>query len=98
LEEFSEGLAPVRLNLKWGYIDKTGKIVIQPQFVDAEDFSEGFAVIGRLSSGYINKEGKTVIDRKFYLAYPFKNGLASVMVGYYRGYIDTTGKFIWGPK
>jgi hypothetical protein len=29
---FSEGLAAVKINHKWGFIDKTGKIVIEPQF------------------------------------------------------------------
>jgi hypothetical protein len=29
---FSEGLAQVRVGEKYGYIDKTGKIVIEPQF------------------------------------------------------------------
>jgi len=31
-EDFSEGFAAVKLGDKWGYIDKTGKIVINPQF------------------------------------------------------------------
>jgi hypothetical protein len=35
---FSEGLAVVKIEDKWGYIDKTGKIVINPQFDDAGGF------------------------------------------------------------
>ncbi|EOA6136260.1 WG repeat-containing protein, partial [Campylobacter coli] len=31
---FSEGLAGVELNGKWGFIDKSGKIVIEPKFDD----------------------------------------------------------------
>ncbi len=27
----------------YGYIDKNGKVVIEPQFDDARDFSEGLA-------------------------------------------------------
>ncbi|PSO79918.1 MAG: hypothetical protein BRC51_06045 [Cyanobacteria bacterium SW_12_48_29] len=30
--EFSEGLAPIKISDKWGYIDKTGEMVINPQF------------------------------------------------------------------
>ena len=26
---------------KWGYIDKTGKVKISPQFEDAQDFVDG---------------------------------------------------------
>jgi hypothetical protein len=32
---FSEGLAAVKVNGKWGIIDKKGKMVIPPQFIDA---------------------------------------------------------------
>src|SRR5262245_25173385 len=28
---------------KWGYIDRTGKVIIEPQFDSAHDFSEGLA-------------------------------------------------------
>jgi hypothetical protein len=33
-------------NLQWGYIDKTGKWAIKPQFRVAEDFRDGRAVVG----------------------------------------------------
>jgi WG containing repeat len=48
--EFSEGLAPVKIGTgcelcgKWGFIDKTGKVVIEPRFEAVNDFSEGLAV------------------------------------------------------
>lgn len=52
---FSEGLAPwgtgegrvgnlIQL-LRYGYVDATGKTIIQPQFYGAEPFSEGLAVV-----------------------------------------------------
>ena len=40
---FSGGLAMVRLGDKAGFIDKTGKFAIAPQFADADSFSEGLA-------------------------------------------------------
>jgi len=44
---------------KWGYIDKTGKIVFEPQFDNAGYFSEGLAGV-RIGKkyGYIDKTGK----------------------------------------
>ena len=43
--DFREGFANVKKDGKWGYIDKKGKVVIEPQFDDASDFSEGFVKV-----------------------------------------------------
>ena len=43
--DFSEGFGNVKKDGEWGYIDKKGKVVIEPQFDDASDFSEGFAKV-----------------------------------------------------
>ncbi len=60
-EPFSEGFAAVDMGGKWGYIDKTGKLVIKHQFDRAAEFSEGRArvIVGR-TRGYINTSGKYV--------------------------------------
>ena len=56
-------LLPVVQNGKWGFIDKTGKIVINPQFdeVDYFGFIEGLCgvKIGD-KRGFIDKTGKYV--------------------------------------
>jgi hypothetical protein len=38
--QLPETLAAVKIGGKWGYIDKTGKIVIKPQFDEAGDFQK----------------------------------------------------------
>ena len=43
---FNNGLAPVKQNGKWGYIDTDGKTVIPFQYDIAGLFSEGFALVG----------------------------------------------------
>jgi WG containing repeat len=49
---------------KCGYIDKTGKIVINPQFRKCMPFYQELALVGELSDpkayGYIDKSGKYV--------------------------------------
>jgi hypothetical protein len=51
----------VEVDDKWGYIDKMGNVVIQPQFDYARGFSEGLAEVqvgDKLR--YIDKTGKIV--------------------------------------
>jgi hypothetical protein len=49
---FHDGLAPVIISGMYGYIDKTGRVVIKPKFLIADNFSEGLAwvVVGDFSS------------------------------------------------
>jgi hypothetical protein len=63
--DFSEGLAAVCMDYKWGYVDASGNVVIPYQYEWAESFSDGVARVeseesGVFSSIYIDKTGKTV--------------------------------------
>lgn len=53
-----DGLIPVKIDGKWGYIDTSGKYVIQPQFTHASSFRDGLAQVGLLD--YIDKTGTYV--------------------------------------
>lgn len=90
---------------KGGYIDKTGKIVIRPQF-DGDrymlsEFSEGLAEFKDMQAltkypfskeGYIDRSGRIVIKPQFDVAYSFASGRALVKIGDLEGYIDSSGK------
>lgn len=88
-ERFSEGLAAVNRDVwEWGFIDRTGKWVIQPVYGCAQPFSEGLALIGvrdqlgsRWRYGFIDKTGATIIKPEFSEARPFVGKLAIVGVG-----------------
>lgn len=80
---------------KYGYMDRTGKIVISPQFGCADPFSEGLARVSiNNKNGYIDKTGKFVIPPQFDVASSFSGGLAEVRLGDKSGYIDKTGNFV----
>jgi len=95
-------LFPIELNDRWGYIDRSGKIVIEPRFESAEEFSEGLAVVqldGK--SGFIDASGKFVIEPKYPVARQFSEGLARVQAsgeaysyGGQWGFIDRTGQMV----
>ncbi|MBI3511908.1 MAG: WG repeat-containing protein [Bacteroidetes bacterium] len=78
-----------------GYIDKTGKWVIKPQFTSAGDFSEGLAPasVDYQLAGFIDRNGKFVIEPKYDYCGEFSDGIAYVKIRTYNGiYIDKTGK------
>jgi hypothetical protein len=56
-----EKLCQISVNDQLGFIDKTGKVVIEPKFDGAESFSGGLAKvwIGK-RYGHIDKKGKYV--------------------------------------
>jgi hypothetical protein len=95
LYEFSEGLAAVRLNRKWGYIDKSGKEVTPFKYSDYASglkFCEGRAEVrsGR-KSGFIDTSGREVIPLKYDGVYRFSEGLAGVKLAGKIGFADREG-------
>jgi hypothetical protein len=96
-------MAPVESDGKFGYIDKTGKLVVPTIYDSSEPFSEGLASVllsddGDGLWGYIDKAGKMVIKPQFASAAPFSEGLAVVCINKKWGYIDKTGKMIIDPQ
>ena len=74
-------LWPVKQDKKWGYIDKTGQIIIPFKFDGAHDFSEGLAAVNiEEKTGYIDKTGKFVIQPRFISGFSFSEGLAVVLI------------------
>ena len=96
---FSEGLAAVKKGKVWGFIDTTGKFVIEPRFADALGFSEDLAPVAPVYLwGYCDRTGAMVIQPLSDLPGAFRHGLAKVWIDEEKlGYIDKTGKFVWGP-
>jgi hypothetical protein len=94
-----DNLAAVELEGKWGYIDPTGKYVINPQFDRAEYFSERLARVEFGSkAGFVDKSGKYVINPQFDGALNFAAGMAPVRMGDRWGYIDKGGKYVIDPQ
>ncbi len=94
---------PARYKGLWGYIDQTGKMVIEPQFQNVGAFSEGKAPVcvevKRVRKwGFINEKGEMVIEPQFERASSFSEGLAAVLVDSLWGYIDQRGEIAIEPK
>lgn len=111
--DFSEGLACVQ-GAKWGFIDTTGRYVIERRFDEVGYFREGMSSVTfwdrsgapRHKQGFIDKTGRVVVEPRFDLTQSFSEGLAAVGElagetggGDYRfGFIDKTGAVVIKPQ
>ena len=86
-------LYSVKVGEKRGYIDASGKMIIEPRFEEATGFWEGLAVVkldGRY--GFIDPTGSVAIQPRFEAAEQFADGLASVKIGEKWGFVNRAGE------
>jgi hypothetical protein len=81
---FSEGFITIQeapATRKKGFLDRTGKWLVKPQYSEAWDFSEGLAAVcNNWKWGYVGTTGKLVIPLTFDEAESFSEGLAPVRI------------------
>ena len=100
VENTSVMLFPIVKGGKWGYMDEKGKVVIEPQYDAAYDFSEGLAcVIVNNWRGFIDRTGAMAIKPDLAWAGRFTDGFAPVyneksgFAGRPQFYKPTSGRF-----
>ncbi len=85
-------LYPTKINDKYGYIDNTGSIIIEPKFDNCYYFYDDLAVVRvENQDGFINRAGDIVIEPVYDLANNFYEGVSKVK---YKGkfyYINKNG-------
>lgn len=96
---FHDGIASVKLNSKWGYINETGTVIVKPDFDVVYDFNNNVGVATSADNtilaiidknGLITKPiGLYKIDRRFPL---FSDGMLLVTDGFKWGYMNKSGK------
>ena len=83
---FSEGLAAVEINGKWGYVNTNGEMVISPEYYEACSFKDGLARVKTSDSDldgwtYINKSGSEITDLPLSgNSEDFSDGLAKIVL------------------
>ena len=98
---FSEGMARIKKDGKYGFMDMMGNMVIPFQYDDVckyfeyeymHDFHEGLACIGQNEKfGFIDKGGNLVIPCVYNEATRFSDGLAKVWHKFDHDYINKDG-------
>ena len=106
-ERFSEGRAPVEFGGKWGYIDRTGALVIEPIYDDPRWFVGGVACPGLLKEkkpkdkvetywyGVIDPDGNMVLPFEYEILSGCRDGIVWARKGETFGYIDLSGRWIF---
>lgn len=94
-------LHPVLLNGKWGYINNSGNMVINPDYDEAREFSDGYAAVRKGTTwGYVSEQTKKLtIPANFSVAGDFSEELAPAQLpGGEYGFINTSGDFVIDPQ
>lgn len=93
---YYEGLARVKLEKKWGFIDTSGQLVIKPKYDQVENFSEGLAKVrsGHRGWGLINKKGEEILKPMFDYIGDFIGDEALIRSGGKEAFIDRNGNMI----
>lgn len=70
----TDNLLAFKQGEKWGFCDRNGKVVINPEYSAARSFSNGLAAVCREDKwGYITPDNKLAIDFTFYSAIDFNS-------------------------
>ncbi|MGA9626909.1 MAG: WG repeat-containing protein [Bryobacteraceae bacterium] len=86
---------------KWGYVDRNGNLIVEPQFDDRKHFSDGLAAVKLEAKwGFIDTAGRFAIAPRFVGVSSLSGGLAGVRVqknGDW-GFIGRDGRFAIEPR
>jgi WG containing repeat len=113
--EFTEGIVRVQLEYsdKFGYMDCTGKIIVEPQFCFGWNFSGGLATVGvsvkvksagfrkyesQVKRTYVNTQGKLITPPQFDRCEDFAEERGIVKIDHDYGCLDTSGRCIVEPQ
>ncbi|MCA9458740.1 MAG: WG repeat-containing protein [Nitrospira sp.] len=98
----ADGLAKVKVNGKFGFINKKLELVIPADFERAGDFTEGFAPVEKeRNSFFIDTRGQRVSKPSFkplMIVSEFSEGMVNVKVGNKWGYINAQGTIVIQPR
>ena len=97
-DDFEEGVSRFMQGTKFGLIDSSSKVRLEPSYQMISAFNEDIAVVNAMGKfGYINKDGKELIAATYDYAMPFNEGLAAVEIQGKLGFINTSGELVIQP-
>lgn len=93
--DFSEGFAFIKIDKKYGFINKLGETIIQPQFDFVRFFNEGLVAVEIKDKwGFVDSNGNIIISLQFDEVDEFSEGFAGINSEGKWGYVDKTGQIV----
>jgi hypothetical protein len=97
--QYPDALYPIRVDGKWGYMNRKGETVIEPAWDEADEFYDGLARVGVVTDseilfGFIDTKGAWIIQPVYQRAGHFAEGYAFVSKADQYRYINQEGKEI----
>lgn len=89
---FSNGLIPVKIKGAWGYANKQGEVVINPDYEDTYPFYGKIAAVsidGKF--GFIDLEGNVIVEPQYQAVVVSSEGLCTVIKNGLVGFVDESG-------
>ena len=93
------GLIKVRLDGKYGFINKDGEEIIPCKYEDADNIPDGLIRVKSAEGwGFVNENGEEIISCKYEYAGDFSDGLARVKSAEDWGFVNENGEEIISCK
>ena len=93
------GLIKVKLDGKYGFINKDGEEIIPCKYEDADNFPDGLVKVKSAEGcGFVNENGEEIISCKYEDADAFSDGLAKVKSAEGWGFVNENGEEIISCK
>ncbi|MFC0035951.1 WG repeat-containing protein [Cardiobacterium valvarum] len=92
IRPYSEGMAAVEKNGRWGFIDQQGREIVKPQYQDVLPYGESRAAVKKDGHwGFVNKRGKETVKPQYDNVWSYKDGRATVEKDGKRRALDLNG-------
>lgn len=93
VRDYSDGLSAYYENGQWGFIDRSGNVMINPEYDEVGDFSEGLCLVRKGTKwGVINKSGKFIHECEYESISGFDSGVAFALKNQLPYYLYDSGK------
>ena len=92
IRPYSEGMAAVEKNGRWGFIDQQGREIVRPQYQDVLPYGESRAAVKKDGQwGFVDKRGKETVKPQYDNVWSYKDGRATAEKDGKRRALDLNG-------